>query len=114
MDVPKPLQDLILSNTNQVEDGIAAFRSQDYKQCIKLLSRALDKNKTDWRARMYLSMAYYTTGATFPAISHLKYLQLNCPDDLVKEKSAVALASLEERVEEARKQQAAKQHYGAV
>ena len=31
------------------------------------MSRALDKNKNDWRARMFLSMAYYATGATFPA-----------------------------------------------
>jgi len=114
MEIPKPLEELVLSNKNPVEDGINAFRAQDYAQAIKLLSRALDKNKTDWRARMFLSMAYYTTGATFPAISHLKYLQMNCPDDLVKQKSTIALDSLEQRVEEARRRQAAKQHYGAV
>jgi cytochrome c-type biogenesis protein CcmH/NrfG len=114
MDIPEPLQNLVLSNANLVEDGVAAFRLQDFKACIKHLSRALDKNKSDWRARMFLAMAYFTTGETFPAANHLRYLHDKCPDQLVKTKSAQALALLENKIEEARKQEAAKRHYGAV
>jgi cytochrome c-type biogenesis protein CcmH/NrfG len=116
VEIPKPIpiEELVLANVNLVDGGVEAFRRKDYAQCIKRLSRALDKNKNDWRARMFLAMAYYVTGATFPAVNHLRYLQERCPDQLVKQKSQKALQALEERVEFSRKQRAAEQHYGAV
>jgi tetratricopeptide (TPR) repeat protein len=114
VEIPEPLQNLILSNVNLVDDGIAAFRVKDYAQSIKCLSRALDKDKTDWRARMFLSMSYYATGATFPAANHLRYLHEHCPDQLVREKSKIALDSLQQRLEAARRDQAAQRHYGAL
>jgi hypothetical protein len=114
VDIPEPIQDMVLSNANLVDDGVAAFRSKDFDSCIRLMSRAIDKNKSDWRARMFLAMAYYATGSSFPAANHLRYLHEHCPNDIVKTRSAKALTVLEQRLDSARREKAAKKHYGGV
>lgn len=95
MEIPKHLQDLVLGDANLVGDGIAAFRQGDNQRCIEMLGKAIDRQKDNWQARLYLAMAYYSTGDIYTGAIHFRYLKDNCPDPDIKAKSTSALGAMD-------------------
>jgi tetratricopeptide (TPR) repeat protein len=100
MDIPKELQDLVLSHANLVGDGIAAFRAGDHQRCIDLLNKAIDKEKNNWQARLYLAMAYYSVGNIYTGAIHFRYLQEHCPEPNIKAQSASALKAMDRELKQ--------------
>ncbi len=86
---------MILAHANLVGDGISAFRQKDFARSIDLLSKAIDKDKNDWQARMYLAMSYYATGNIYLGAVHFRYLKDNCPIAEVRGKAESALAMMD-------------------
>jgi Tfp pilus assembly protein PilF len=105
VEIPKSLEDLVLGHANPVGDGMTAYRNGEFARAIELFNRAIDQDKSNWQARLYLGMSYYSTGDIYAGAMHFRYLQEHCPDNEIKTKSSGALMAMEKELKLTAQQQ---------
>ena len=86
MEIPKPLEDLILAHANLIPDALSAFEDGDFATSVKLFNIALDEDRNNWQVRLQLARAYQKMGDIYTAALHFRYLQQRCtnPDVLAE------------------------------
>ena len=114
MDSASRAENTILSHANSVQEGLDALRCRNFVLCISLMNPVLDADKSNWTARMAIALAHLSLKETFAASTHLRYILDHCPDDRTKARAAMAMTKVEESLERAHKEEAAKRHYGAI
>lgn len=98
MEIPKPLEDLILAHANLIPDGFSAFQEGNFAKAIELFNQALDQDKNNWKVRLHLAKSYEKLGDIYTAALHFRYLQQRCSDADIVSKSADELSALEDRL----------------
>lgn len=98
MEISKALEDLILSHVNLVGDGILAFREGNFTKALDFLNKAVDRDKNDWQARLYLAMSYYSQGDKYQSALHFRYLEGNCPDPQIRNRASQALTGMQDQL----------------
>jgi tetratricopeptide (TPR) repeat protein len=73
--------------TELVEIAILAFRGGRHRDAIELLLQAIDVEKDNWMAMLYLAMSYQKSGRTSDAHRVFKHLAIVCPDDHIRFKA---------------------------
>lgn len=91
----KSIEDLVLMHANLLEDGIASFRAREFDRCVELMTRVIDSDKDNWKARFYLAMGYYSLGDIYTGAIHFRYLEKNCPDADIRQKAITALRAMD-------------------
>ena len=78
-----------------VEIAILAFRGARYRDAIELLLQAIDLDKDNWLALLYLGMSYQKGGRTSDAHRVFKHLAIVCPDDHIRYKAQSTMPLLD-------------------
>lgn len=81
--------------TELVEIAILAFRGGRYRDAIELLLQAIDIEKNNWMALLYLGMSYQKAGRTSDAHRVFKHLAVICPDDHIRYKAQSTMPLLD-------------------
>lgn len=77
-----------------VKAGMDAYNHGDYACTIKCLLKVIDNDPKQWRAKLYLGMAYLKTGDRLLGIFQLRFLKTNCPDVEISRKAQEAMDTL--------------------
>lgn len=95
MEIPKELEEMVLAEATLEKDAFNAFRHGEYPRCIELMNRLVDRQKDNWKARLYLAMAHYSTGDIYTGAIHFRYLEKHCSDPDIRLKARSALSSID-------------------
>ncbi len=98
MEIPKPLEDLILEHANLVPEGFSAFQEGDFAKSIDLFNRVLDQDKNNWQVRLHLARSYENSGDVYTAALHFRVLQQRCSDSNILSAASADLSALETRL----------------
>jgi Flp pilus assembly protein TadD len=62
------------------EAGLLAYKNGDFAAAIAYLLEVTDRKRENWRAKLYLAMAFFQIGGERLALSQFRYLSACCPD----------------------------------
>src|SRR6185437_920762 len=74
--------------------GFNAYEKADYDCTIKCLLKVIDNEPKHWRAKLYLGMAYLSTGDRLLGTFQLRFVKTNCPDAEMRELADKAMNTI--------------------
>jgi hypothetical protein len=77
-----------------VNAGVLAYRNQDFKTAIQYLQEVLESEPQNWRAKLYLGMAFFHSGEAIMATGQFRSLINTCTDPDIQKKAAAAMQAL--------------------
>ncbi len=81
-----------------LNEGIAAYRCQDFLAALARLSETVAIEPRHWKARLYLAMSYYRSGQLLLASKEFRHIAENCPLENLRQNAEAALLPIKEEI----------------
>lgn len=77
---------------NLFERGMHNYRTGNFSAAVVMLAQALNANRPNWQARLYLARACYNAGMIHDAMIHFKRIAKSCDDTEICESAMAEMA----------------------